>query len=327
MPGISIPFLNLNIGTVLALLPTALTIAFIGFVEAIAIAKAIAIKEKYKVSSNQELVGLGLANAASSLVSGYPVTGAFSRSAVNYQIGGRTQMASIITAVLIILTLLFFTGLFYYLPNAVLAAIIMVAVYKLIDMKYARYLFKVNTTDGISWVATFLVALILGVEQGILTGVILSLLFFIWGSAYPRTVELGYLESEDVFRDVDYHTEAKVDPKILIFRVDARLYFANMAFLENRLFERVQEKPDVKWIVFDFSAVNSIDAVAIQSLERIMEDYGKRGIKFKYARIKRPVQEMVEKAGWEEKFGEQMYDYYSIRQALKAIDEERYRYA
>ena len=119
LPGISIPFLNLNIGTVLALLPTALTIAFIGFVEAIAIAKAIAIKEKYKVSSNQELVGLGLANAASSLVSGYPVTGAFSRSAVNYQIGGRTQMASIITAVLIILTLLFFTGLFYYLPNAV----------------------------------------------------------------------------------------------------------------------------------------------------------------------------------------------------------------
>ena len=321
LPGLAIPFLHLNMETVMALLPTALTIAFVGFVEAIAIAKAIAIKERYKVSSNQELIGLGFANAASSLVSGYPVTGAFSRTAVNYQSGGRTQLASIITAVIIILILLFFTGVFYYLPNAVLAAIIMVAVYKLIDIKEARYLFKVNTTDGICWLLTFLVALMIGIEQGIITGLALSLIFFIWRSAYPHTAELGYLESQDVFRDVDHHSSAKVNPEVLIFRIDGSLYFANMAFLENRLYDRVEDNPDIKWIVVDFSGVNSIDAVAIHSLEKIFEDYGERDIRFKLARIKRPVQEMLEKAGWEEKFGKRMYDYYSIRQALNAIDE------
>lgn len=326
LPGISVPFLDLKMETVLALFPIALTIAFIGFMESIAIAKAIAMKEKYKVSSNQELIGLGLANVAGSVFSAYPVTGAFSRSAVNYQAGGRTQLASIITAVIIILTLLFFTGLFYYLPNAVLAAIIMVAVYQLIDIKEARYLFKVNKTDGMTWVITFLAVLIIGVEQGILTGFAVSLIFFIWRSAYPHTAELGYLESEDVFRDISHHPGAKVDPEILIFRVDRSLYFANMAFFEDVLYERVQEKPDVKWIILDFSAVNSIDAVAIHSLERIIEDYGKRNIQFKFARIKRPVKDMLKKAGYEERLGVHM-DYYSLRQTLDAIDKERYPYA
>ncbi|MGI6555123.1 MAG: SulP family inorganic anion transporter [Bacillota bacterium] len=326
LPGITLPFLSLNWETVLALVPTGLTIAFVGFVEAIAIAKAIAMKEKYKVSADQELIGLGVANVSGSLFSAYPVTGAFSRSAVNYQSGGRTQLASIITAVIIILTLLFFTGLFYYLPNAVLAAIIMVAVYQLIDIKEARYLFKVNKTDGMTWLLTFLAALILGVEQGIITGFAVSLIFFIWRSAYPHTAELGYLEREDVFRDIGHHPGAEADPEVLIFRVDAPLYFANMAFLEDKLYNRVQEKPDVKWIVLDFSGVNSIDAVAVHSLEKIIEDYSKRNIQFKLARIKRPVRDILKKAGYEEKMGKEM-NYYSIRQALKAIDEERYRCA
>ena len=322
LPGISLPFLNLKIENVVALLPTALTISFIGFMEAIAIAKSIAMKEKYKVNSNQELIGLGMANVASSLVSGYPVTGAFSRSAVNYQSGGRTQLSSIITAVIIILTLLFFTDLFYFLPNAVLAAIVMVAVYKLIDIKEAKYLFKVNITDGMAWLITFLVALIVGVEQGILIGVAFSLIFFIWRSAYPNTAELGYLESEDVFRDITHHPSAKVDPEVLIFRVDASLFFANMAFLENELYEEVKENPDIKWIIYDFSGVNSIDAVAIHSLEKMIEDYSKRNIRFKFARIKRTVRDMLDKAGWEEKQGKDMI-YYSIRQALDDINDAR----
>lgn len=324
-PDISLPFLSLNLRNVVALLPVALTISFIGFVEAIAIGKSIATREKYEISSNQELIGLGMANVASSFVSGYPVTGAFSRSAVNYQSGGRTQLSSIITAVIIISALLFFTGLFYYLPNTVLAAIVMVAVYKLIDIKEARYLFKVNTTDGMTWLVTFLVVLIVGVEQGILIGVAISLIFFIRRSAYPHTAELGYLESEDVFRDITHHPNAKVDPEVLIFRPDASLYFANMAFLEDELYEEVKEAPDIKWIIYDFSGVNSIDAVAIHSLEKMIEDYSKRGIQFKFVRAKRPVLEMLKKAGWEEKHGSEMI-YYSIRQALMDIDEERFQY-
>ncbi len=325
LPGISLPFLSLNLGNLMALLPVALTIAFVGFVEAIAIGKSIATREKYKISSNQELIGLGMANAASSFVSGYPVTGAFSRSAVNYQSGGRSQLSSIICAVIIILTLLFFTGLFYYLPSAVLAAIVMVAVYKLIDIEEAKYLFKVNRTDGMTWLITFLVALILGVEPGILLGVAISLFFFIWRSAYPHTAELGYLESEDVFRDVLNHPAARVDAEVLIFRPDASLYFANMAFLEDELYEEVEEAPNLEWIIYDFSGVNSIDAVAIYSLEKMIEDYSKRNIKFKFVRVKRPVMDMLEKAGWEEKHGKDMI-YYSVRQALMDIDPDRFQY-
>ncbi|NLK00020.1 MAG: solute carrier 26 family protein [Clostridia bacterium] len=326
LPSITMPFTYIDGGAISVLLPTALAIAFIGFMEAIAIGKAIAMKEKYKVVPDQELIGLGVANLAGSLFSGYPVTGAFSRTAVNYQSGGRTQLASMITAVLIILTLLFFTGLFYYLPNAVLAAIIIVAVYKLIDLQEARYLLKVNINDGMTWIFTFLASLVAGIGPGILTGFVLSLIFFIWRSAHPYTAELGYLRKQDVFRDVDYHHDAEADPHILIFRVDAPLFFANMGFLEDQLYDRVTDKPDAKWIVLDFSGVNSIDAVAVHSLENIVEDYGERGIQFKFTRLKRQVKEIMSKAGSNEILGKHIH-YFSIRQALDAIDKKELREA
>src|SRR5699024_7399378 len=177
LPTFSMP--TFSIEAVIALLPIALTISFVGFMESIAMGKAIAAKEKYKIDPNKDLVGLGLANVGGSFFSAYPVTGGFSRSAVNYGSGARTQLASMITAVLIILTLLFFTNLFYHLPNAVLAAIIIVAVYGLVDFKEAKDLFKVNRTDGWTWIITFLATLLIGIEQGILIGVIFSLLTFI----------------------------------------------------------------------------------------------------------------------------------------------------
>ena len=157
LPSLSVPMFNMD--SILLLLPIALTISFIGFMESIAMAKAIAAKEKYKIVPNKELVGLGLANVAGSFFSGYPVTGGFSRSAVNYQAGARTPLATMITAVLILLTLLFFTDFFYYLPNTVLAAIIMVAVYGLIDFKEAKGLFKVHKLDGGTWAVTFIATL------------------------------------------------------------------------------------------------------------------------------------------------------------------------
>lgn len=316
LPNFSLP--NLSMEAIFALLPIALTISFVGFMESIAMAKAIAIKEKYKVIPNQELIGLGLANLAGSFFSAFPVTGGFSRSAVNYQAGARTPLATIITAILIILTLLFFTGLFYYLPNAVLAAIIMVAVYGLIDIKEAKYLFKVNKTDGWTWGITFLATLILGIEQGILTGVAFSLILFIWRSAYPHIAELGYLEQEDVYRNISRYPEAKVDPEVLIFRMDAPLYFANMTFLEDKLCAKVGEKPNTKWIILDFSGVNSIDAVAIHSLEEIMETCSKGNIQFLFSGIKDPVLDRLKKAGWAEKMGDKLA-HYSIKQALNAI--------
>ncbi|MCM3715891.1 solute carrier family 26 protein [Alkalihalobacillus oceani] len=316
LPAFSLPVLSLS--SAVSLLPIALTISFIAFMEAISVSKAIAAKEKYKIVPNQELVGIGLANVAGSFFSAYPVTGGFSRSAVNYQAGARTPLASLITAALIILTLLFFTGLFYYLPNAVLAAIIMVAVYKLIDVKEAKRLFRIRKADGWTWVVTFIATLVLGIKVGILIGIAFSLLVFIARSAYPHVAELGYLTEDHVFRNINRYPEAKVDPEVIIFRTDASLYFANMTFLEDKLCERVGEKPETKWIILDFSGVNSIDAVAIHSLEEVMESCGKGGIEFLFAGIKGPVMDLMKKADWDKKYGDNL-NYLSINQALKAI--------
>src|SRR5699024_8306075 len=164
LPTFSLP--TFSIDAVIALLPIALTISFVGFMESIAMAKALASREKYHIEPNRELIGLGLANIGGSFFSAYPVTGGFSRSAVNYESGARTPLATIITAFLILLTLLFFTDFFYYLPKAVLAAIIMVAVYSLIDIKEALHLFNIRRVDGWTWLITFIATLSVGIEQG-----------------------------------------------------------------------------------------------------------------------------------------------------------------
>ncbi|MEK4404840.1 sulfate permease [Sporosarcina sp. FSL K6-6792] len=316
LPSLSVPMFNMD--SILLLLPIALTISFIGFMESIAMAKAIAAKEKYKIVPNKELVGLGLANVAGSFFSGYPVTGGFSRSAVNYQAGARTPLATMITAVLILLTLLFFTDFFYYLPNTVLAAIIMVAVYGLIDFKEAKGLFKVHKLDGGTWAVTFIATLFIGIEQGILAGLAFSLVVFIARSAYPHMAELGFLKNEEVFRNVKRFPEAETDPEVLIYRIDASLYFANMNFIEEKLCERVAESPALKWILLDFSGVNSIDAVAIHALEDMMDNCSKGQIKVYFAGIKGPVRDLLKKAGWNEKYADRM-QYVSIAHVLSSI--------
>ena len=322
LPSLSMPAFQLD--ALIALLPIALTISFIGYMESIAMAKAIAAKEKYKIDPNRELVGLGLANVGGSFFAGYPVTGGFSRSAVNYQAGARTPLATLITAFLIILTLLFFTGLFYYLPNAVLAAIIMVAVYSLIDFKEAKYLFKVNKVDGWTWMLTFLATLLIGIEQGIIIGAIFSLVVFIRRSAYPHVAELGYLPEQKVFRNTKRYPDAKTDPEILIFRIDESLYFANMTFLEDQLCSRVLDKPETKWVVFDFSSVNSIDAVAVHALEGLMEQCQSGKVEIVFAGIKNTVLDILKKADWEQKYGDRIH-YMNIAEALSAINEKEGR--
>lgn len=322
LPSLSLPAFQMD--ALIALVPIALTISFIGYMESIAMAKAIATKEKYKIDPDRELVGLGLANVGGSFFAGYPVTGGFSRSAVNYQAGARTPLASIITALLIILTLLFFTGLFYYLPNAVLAAIIMVAVYSLIDAKELKYLFKVNKVDGLTWLLTFLATLLIGIEQGIIAGAVFSLLVFIRRSAYPHVAELGYLPEEKVYRNTSRYPDAETDPEILIFRVDASLYFANMTFLEEQLCKRLAEKPETKWVVFDFSSVNSIDAVAIHALEDLMEQCQSGKVRMVFAGIKNTVLDVLKRADWERKYGGSIR-YMSIEDALSSIKGEEER--
>jgi len=314
LPSFSIP--GFGFKSIISLLPTAMTISFVAYMESISIAKFIAARQKYKVDPNQELRAIGLANVVSAFFSAYTVTGGFSRTAVNYQAGARTPLASVVTAVLVTLTLLFLTPLFFHLPNAVLAAIITVAVLGLIEFKEAKYFLKVKKSNGFALLVTFIITLAFGVVKGILAGVGFSLLLFIWRSSHPHTAELGYLEDEDVFRDVKRYPKAKTYPNVLILRVDASLYFANMKFLDDFLRKSIEEKPAVKWVVFDLSGVNDMDAVAAHTLEDIMADYSGRGIGFLFADMKGPVRDLVNRAGWSEKYDKHI-NYFSIHHALR----------
>jgi sulfate permease, SulP family len=312
-PGFAVP--AAGTATLVALLPAALTISFVGFMESIAVAKSIAAREKYRVDPDCELRGLGLANLAGSAFSGFPVTGGFSRSAVNYQAGARTGLASIITALLVALTLLAFTSLFHFLPHAVLAAIVVVAVSGLVDVPEAVRLFRLKRVDGWTLVLTFAATLLVGIEQGILMGAAFSLLVFIWRSAYPHVASLGWLDREGVFRNLARYPEAERVPDVTIVRVDASLYFANMAFLENWLRAAVSEEPDVHTIVLDFSGVNDMDAVAVETLEELMADFAVQGVELHIAAMKGPVRDITARAGWPARFGARV-GHFSVEQAL-----------
>jgi sulfate permease, SulP family len=316
LPALVLP--GVGTATLLALLPAALTISFVGYMESVAVAKSIAAREKYRIDPDRELRGLGLANIAGAIFSGYPVTGGFSRSAVNYQAGARTGLASIITALLVVVTLLAFTSLFRFLPNAVLAAIVMVAVYGLINVREALHLFRLKKVDGWTLVLTFLATLFIGIEQGILLGAAFSLLVFIWRSAYPHVASLGWLARESVFRNVERYPEVEVVPGIAILRVDASLYFANMAFLENWLRRVVFDRPDTRTIILDFSGVNDMDAVAVETLETLMADFRAQGIELHIAAMKGPVRDITARAGWPARFDGQT-GHFSVERALQSL--------
>ncbi|NLE38547.1 MAG: STAS domain-containing protein, partial [Pirellulaceae bacterium] len=274
-----------------------------------------AVKERYRIDPNRELGALGLANVAASLSGGCPVTGGFSRTAVNHEAGARTGMASLVTAVIILLTLLLLTPLFHYLPYAVLAAIVIVAVAGLVDFATAKRLWTVKRINGLSLLVTFTATLVLGLELGVLIGVVFSLAVFIWRSSHPHTAELGHVEEENAFRDLKRYPRATTYHDILILRVDASLYFANMAFLEDVLHRAVLNKPDLQWIILDCSGVNDIDGCAVETIERLMEAYGETGIAFALAGIKGPARDVLVRAGWMDRLGKRMR-YASVRQAV-----------
>lgn len=316
LPGFALP--AIDGGALFALLPTALTIAFIGYVEAFAVAKSIAAREGYAIDADREFEGLGLANVGASLFSGYPVTGGFSRSAVNHQAGARTQLSGVVTAALVLLALWAFTPLFYYLPGAVLSAIVLVAVYGLIDPKAPARLFRLKPIDGWTLVATFAATLLVGVQWGVPVGVAFSLLVFVYRAAYPHTARLGYLPQKGVFRNLDRFPEAETFPNTTILRVDASLYFANMAFLGSLLRDAASKDPELRHVVLDFSGVNSIDAVAAQTMEELMEELKLRGISVHIAAMKGPVRDVAAKAGWRERFGPRL-DHLSLEGALQVL--------
>lgn len=292
----------LSLADVQALLPAAAIIVAVSVVESIAVARALASKRRQAIDPNQELIALGAANVAAGLFSGYPVTGGFARSVVNDQAGAVTGLASLITAGMIALILLFFTPLFYYLPQAVLAATVLVAVSGLIDLREPLRIARTNRSDAATWLITFGAVLALGIEGGILAGVAVSLALFLWRSSRPHIAVVGRLGQTETYRNILRH-EVQTWPHVVAVRVDESLYFANTRYLEDAVLRIVAERPEVRHLVLIGSAINFIDSSALHTLEELTEALREAGVTVHLAEIKGPVMDRLRRSHLLEQLG------------------------
>ncbi len=319
LPSFSRP--DFSIATFGKLIPVALAIALVSFMESIAVAKAIQARHKnYKVDANQELMALGLANLGGSFLQSYPVTGGFSRTAVNDQSGAQTGMASIISVLLIVLTLLFLTPLFYFLPKAILASVIMVAVFGLIDYKEAIHLWKTDRSDFWMLIVTFVATLALGIEQGIAIGVVLSLAWIIYRSSKPHMTKLGKVTGTHFYRNVERFQQVKERPELLIVRFDAQLYFANIAYFKEQMEEWIKEKGEqLQTVIINADSINNMDSSAVHALADMVEELRAQNLQVFFTGVKGPVRDMMAKSHLTEKIGAHNF-FMSVQEAVDCHD-------
>ena len=318
LPSPQVPTLGLS--QITDLLPIAITIALVSFMESISVAKSFARTHRYDVDADQELKALGLANVFGSFFQAYPVTGGFSRTAVNAQAGARTGVAGLVTAAVVVITLLFLTPLFHYLPKAVLAAIIMTAVFGLVDVKEARHLFHISKPDLAMMGLTFAATLTLGIEPGILLGVAASLVWFIWKTSKPHVAVLGRLPDSSVYRNVGRYPEAQTTPGVVALRIDGPLYFANTAFLQRTITDLLdadaQQQEPVRHLVVDCKGIGSVDAQALSTVEEIVTDMEARKIQLWVAGVRGPVRDALQAAHITERIGRQHF----VERVHEAVD-------
>lgn len=315
LPPLTLPPLDAD--AVLALLGPAALISLIGFVESISVAQTLAAKRRQRISADAELVGLGAANIAASVTGGYPVTGGFARSVVNFDAGAETPMAGVFTAAGIALAALFLTPAFRDLPQAVLAATIIVAVLSLVDLKAPLRAWAYSRADGIAMAVTILGVLLAGVEAGILAGVIASLALFLRHSARPHMAVVGQVPGSEHFRNVDRHRVA-VSDTVLTVRIDESLYFANARALEDRISSLVACRPSLRHVVLMCPAVNLIDLSALESLEAINRRLAEAGISFHLSEVKGPVMDRLARSHFLDELTGQVF--LSQHAAMQALD-------
>ncbi len=305
LPRFKVPEVEFN--QIVNLIVSAAIIALLGFVEAISVAKAIASETRQRLSANQELVGQGIANIVASVFQAYPVSGSFSRSAVNFDADARTGFSSVVAGIIVAITLLFLTPLLFHLPQATLAAVIMVAVFNLIKIEPVVHAWKVHRHDGFVAVAVFLTTLFFAphLEKGIMTGVLLSLGLFLYRTMTPRFVEVGRhedgsLRSAELFNLVTSDT-------VSVFRYDGDLYFANAGYLEGKVLNNLAQKPDLKVMILDFESVDLVDSTGEETLTRIVERMETAGVELYIARAKRSMIDAFSRSGLMEKIGKERF--------------------
>lgn len=293
LPPFTLP--SLNITLLRDLLMPAILISVIGFVESISVAQTLAAKKRQRIDPDQELIGLGAANLGASFTGGFPVTGGFSRSVVNFDAGAETPAAGAFTAVGLAIAALFLTPLIFFLPKATLAATIIVAVLSLVDFSILKTSWAYSRADFTAVAATILLTLGMGVEVGVSAGVILSIALFLYKTSRPHIAEIGLVKGTEHFRNILRHT-VETHPHFLAIRIDGSLYFANARFLEDYLFARLVKDDAIRDVVINGIAINEIDFSALESLEAINTRLKDMGIRLHLSEMKGPVTDRLKRS-------------------------------
>ena len=290
LPPITMPLWDLNLWQ--KLLVPALLISVVGFLESVSVGQTLAAKRRQRIEPDQELVALGGSNLSAAFTGGFPVTGGFARSVVNFEAGAVTPAAGIYTAIGITLASLFLTPALFYLPQATLAATIIVAVLSLVDFGILKSTWRFSKLDFMAVAATLLGTLLIGVETGLVMGVVTSLALFLFRASRPHIATVGLVPGTEYFRNVQRH-DVLISPKLLCLRVDASMFFANARAIEDRINAEVAARPDLEHVLLQCSAVNDIDASALESLEIIAARLKDAGIAFHFSEIKGPVMDKL----------------------------------
>jgi len=290
LPPLTLPSWDLAVWQQLAL--PALLISVVGFVESVSVGQTLAAKRRQRIVPDRELVALGASNIGAALTGGFPVTGGFARSVVNFDAGAQTPMAGVFTALGILLAALLLTPALYYVPQATLSATIVVAVLSLVDWRILRRTWAYSRSDFAALVATLLVTLGVGVEAGLVAGVALSLSLYLYRTSRPHIAEVGLVAGTEHFRNVLRHP-VRTSPQLASLRVDESLYFANARVLEDRVNALVAERPQLQHLVLQCSAINDIDASALESLEAIDQRLRDAGVRLHLSEVKGPVMDRL----------------------------------
>jgi SulP family sulfate permease len=290
LPGLALPQLSLEL--VNSLMVSAVLLAIIGFVESISVGQTLAAKRREHIDLDQELVGLGAANIATAFGGGFPVTGGFSRSVVNFEAGASTPAAGLLTALMILIVALFLTPVLFWLPKVCLAAIILVAIYPLIDFSMLRKSWNYSKADFIAVFMTLFLTLTIGVETGIAAGVAASILIHLYKTSQPHVALVGRVAGTEHFRNIERHKVETFD-NLLSVRIDESLYFANTRYLEELIFSLVAEKPALEHVILMCAAVNKIDLSALETLEKINETLAELNIKLHLSEVKGPIMDKL----------------------------------
>lgn len=296
LPSVALPHLDMSkLGSMLS---AALVISLVGFMEAISIAKAIAAKTKQRLDPNQELVGQGLSNLAGAFTLAFPVSGSFSRSAVNMNAGAKTGMSSVMTAVFVMLTLLFLTPLLYHLPQAVLAAVIIMAVIGLVNFKAVKHAWQANRHDGIAAVVTFVATLGFAphLDNGIMVGAGLALVLYLMRTMTPRVAQLGRYP-DGTLRDIKVNPGIPTSEHVVAMRFDGQLYFANVAYFEDTVLGALADHPQARYFLVVGDGINQLDASGEEVIHHLVERLRGAGVELVFSGLKKQVLDVMRKTG------------------------------